>query len=171
MAFLGRGGIRRNDIGATSGSDVKCTIDMLRDWGNLRPKLLLDTVEVKTIFIRHQVNGETQMSEPTGTTDTVKIGFGVFWEIEVDDNIDGLNVDTTSKEVRAHEVSTHAVTEVVEDAVAVRLQHFRVGVEAGIPEVGNLLCEQLDPVCRIAEDDRLVDLQLTPTRQKRADNR
>ena len=65
LAFLGRGGIRRNGIGATSWSDVKCTIDMLGDGGNLRPKLLLDTVEVKAIFIRHQVDGKTQMSEST----------------------------------------------------------------------------------------------------------
>jgi len=170
LTFLRRGGIRRNDVGATSGSNVECTIDMLRDGGNLRPKLLLDTVEVKTIFVRHQVDGETQMSEPTGTTNTVEIRFGVLGEIEVDDNIDRLNIDTTSKEVRAHEVSAHAVTEVVEDAVAVRLQHFRVRVEARIAKVGDLLCEQFDPVCRITEDDRLVDLQLTPTRQPIVDD-
>ena len=141
LTFLGSGGSRRNHVGVASGGDIKCTIDVLRDGSNLRPKLLLDTVEVKTIFIRHQVDGKAQMSEPTGTTDTVKISFRVLGEIKVDDNIDGLNINTTGKEVRAHEVSTHAVAEVVEDAVTVRLQHFRVGVETGIPKLGDLLGE------------------------------
>ena len=159
LTFLRSGGIRC-DVGATPGSDVKRTIDMLGDGSNLRPKLLLDTVEVEAIFIRHQVDGETQMSEPAGTANTVKICFRVLGEIKVDDNIDGLNIDATSEEVGAHEVSTHAVSEVVEDAVTVRLQHFRVRVEARISEVGDLLCEQFDAVRRVAEDYRLVDLQL-----------
>jgi len=116
LAFLGS---RRNHIAITSRSDVKGTIDVLRDGGNLRPKLLLDTVEVETVFVSHQVDGDTQMSEPTGTTDTVKICFRILGEIKVDDDVNRLNINTTSEEVRAHEVSTHAVTEVVEDAVTV----------------------------------------------------
>ena len=141
MALTFLGDTRGNHIGATSRSDIKRTIDMLRDGGNLRPKLLLDTVEVKPILIRHQVDGKTQMSEPTGTTDTVKIRFRVLGEIKVDDDVHGLNINTTSEEVGAHEVSTHAVAEVVEDAVTVRLQHFRVRVETRVSEVGDLLCK------------------------------
>ena len=156
--FLGSGGTRRNHVSVTSGSDIKCTIDVLGDGGNLRPKLLLDTVEVEAIFVRHQVYGETQVSEPTGATNTVEVRFRVLGEIKVDDDVDGLDIDTTSEEVRAHEVSTHAVAEVMEDAVTVRLQHFRVRVEARISKFGNLLREQFDPVCRVAEDDRLIDL-------------
>ena len=48
----------------------------------------------------------------------------------------------------------------MEDAVAVRLQHLRVDVKARISELGDLLREQLDAVDRVAEDDRLVDLEL-----------
>lgn len=158
LTFVGTGSIRRNRVGAASWSDVKCAIDVLRNRGNFRPELLLNAVEVKTIFIRHQVDGKTQMPKPTGTTDTVEISFRVLGEIKVDDHIDGLDIDTAGKKVRAHEVSTHAVTEVVEDAITVRLQHFRVGVETGISKFSNLLRKQLDPVCRVAEDDRLVDL-------------
>ena len=119
LTFFRGGGIGRNDVGGTSGIDVKRTIDMLRDGGNLRPKLLLNTVEVKTILVRHQIDGETQMSEPTGTTDTVKICLRVLGEIKVDNDVDSLDIDTTGEEVGAHEVSTHAVAEVVEDAIAV----------------------------------------------------
>lgn len=158
LSFFGSSGIRCNRVGVTSGSDIKCTIDVLRDGGNLRAELLLDTVEVKAIFVRYEVDGEAQMSEPTGATNTMKVRFRVFGEIKVDDDVDGLNIDTTSEEVRAHEVSTHAITEVVEDTITMRLQHFRVGIETGISKLGDLLREQLDPVCRVAKDNRLVDL-------------
>jgi len=158
LTFLGSGGTRYGRVSATSGSDIKRTINVLRDGSNLRPKLLLNTVEVETILVCHQVDGETQMSEPTGTANTVKICFRVLGEIKVDDDIDSLDVDTTGEEVRAHEVSTHAVAEVMEDPVTVRLQHFRVGIETRVSKLGDLLCEQFDPVCRVAEDDRLVDL-------------
>ena len=46
----------------------------------------------------------------------------------------------------------------VEDAIAVRLEHLRMDVEARVPELRDLLREQLDTIDRVAEDDRLVDL-------------
>ena len=61
---------------------------------------------------------------------------------------------------RANKIPTCAVAEVVEDAITVCLKHFCVRVEAGISELGDLLCEELDAVGGIAEDDGLVDLEL-----------
>ena len=58
----------------------------------------------------------------------------------------------------ADEVAADAVAEVVEDAISVCLEHFRVRVEAGESELGDFLREELDAVRRVAEDDRLVDL-------------
>lgn len=40
------------------------------------------------------------------------------------------------------------------------LEHLGVRVETRVAEFGNLLGEQLDSVGRVAEDDRLVDLEL-----------
>ena len=51
-----------------------------------------------------------------------------------------------------------ALAEVVEDAVAVLLVHLGVDVEARVAELGDLLGQQLDSLCRVTEDDRLVDL-------------
>ena len=39
------------------------------------------------------------MAEPTRTTDPVQVGVGLAWEIEVDDNVDGDDVDTTGKDI------------------------------------------------------------------------
>lgn len=48
----------------------------------------------------------------------------------------------------------------MEDAVPVGLKHLGVRVEARVAELGDLLCEELDSVGRVAEDDGLVDLEL-----------
>ena len=61
---------------------------------------------------------------------------------------------------RGDEVPAGAVPEVVEDAVAVALEHLGVDVEAGEAELRDLLGQELHAVHRVAEDDRLVDLEL-----------
>lgn len=63
---------------------------------------------------------------------------------------------------RGDEVAAVAIAEVVEDAVAVALQHLGVDVEAGVSQLSDLLRQQLHPVDRVAEDYGLVDLQLQP---------
>ena len=47
----------------------------------------------------------------------------------------------------------------MEYSVTIVLQHLGMGVEARIAKVHNLLCKQLNPVGRIAENDRLINLQ------------
>ena len=49
----------------------------------------------------------------------------------------------------------------MKDAVTMLLVHARVNVETRVADLGDLLGQQLDSLCRVAEDDRLVDLQLT----------
>lgn len=53
-----------------------------------------------------------------------------------------------------------ALAKLVEDAVAVRLLHLGVNVEARIAKLCNLFGQKLDTIHRIAEDDGLVDLKL-----------
>ena len=52
------------------------------------------------------------------------------------------------------------VSEVMEHAVAVALDHLGMNVEAGVPQFRDLLGQQLHAVHRVAEDDGLIDLQL-----------
>ena len=90
----------------------------------------------------------------------MQIGFGVLGEIEVDDDVDGLDVDSTGEQIGAHEVAADTVAEVVEDSVSGGLGHLCVAVEAGVAQLGDLLGKKLDTVGGVAEDDGLVDLQL-----------
>jgi hypothetical protein len=52
------------------------------------------------------------------------------------------------------------LAEVMEDAIAMCLRHTRVNVVARVAQFGDLLSQQFDALCAVAEDDRLVDLQL-----------
>jgi len=90
----------------------------------------------------------------------MKVGLWILGKIKIDDNINCLYVNPTCKQIRADEVATGTVAEVVEYPVTVGLYHFSVDVEAGITQLGDFLCEKLNSVDWVAEYDRLVDLEL-----------
>lgn len=90
----------------------------------------------------------------------MKVRFGVFGKVKVDDDVHGLDINASCEQVRTNEVPTYAVTEIVEYAVTMRLQHFRVRIETGVAELRDLLGQQLDTISGVTKDDRLVNLQL-----------
>lgn len=89
----------------------------------------------------------------------MEVGLCIFREIEVDDHIHGLDIDTTGKKIRADEVAAYTVPEIMKHAVTVVLQHLGVRVKAGVSKFGNFLRKQLHSVCGVAENDGLVDLE------------
>lgn len=107
-------------------SDVEALVNDWRDGLNFSSEFLFNLVEIETILVRNQVDGQTQVTKATATTDTMKIGFGVFGEIKVDNDVDGLDIDTTGQQVGADEVSADTVPEIVENSVAVGLKHLCV---------------------------------------------
>lgn len=77
----------------------------------------------------------------------MKVCFRVFGEIEVDNDVYSLNINTTSEEVRAYEITTNTVPEVMEDTVAVVLEHFSVRVETRVTKLCYFLGKKFDTVC------------------------
>lgn len=140
--------------------DVELLIDLLWNWLNLSAQFLLNVVKVEAIIPVNQVNSQAEMSKTTRATNAMQVSLGILWEVKVDDNVDCLNIDTASEQVGANKVAADTVTEVVEDSVTSCLKHASVTVEARVAEFGDLLGEKLNAVGRVAEDDRLVDLQL-----------
>lgn len=51
------------------------------------------------VVISDEIDSNTQMTESTRSANTVQVGLGHFREIEVDDHVDGLDINTTSKQV------------------------------------------------------------------------
>ena len=91
----------------------------------------------------------------------MQVRLAILRKVKIDNDVHRLDINSTSEEVRADKVAAYAVAEVVEDAVAVRLEHLCVRVETGVSELSHLFGEELDTVRGIAENNGLVDLQLT----------
>lgn len=132
---------------------------MSGDGRNLGAELLLDLVQVETILPVDQVDGETEMTKPTRTTNSVKIRLGILGEVKVDDYIDSLNIDTPGQEIRTYKIPTMTGPEIVEDTIAGVLQHASVRIKARVAELGDFLSQELHTGGGVTEDDRLVDLE------------
>ena len=152
--------LRLGSLLSATWGNIKSSINCLGDRLDFRSELLLNLIQIETILVGNKVNSQTQMSKSTRTTNAMKVSFAVFWEIKVNDNVYCLNIDTTSKEIRADKVTAHAVTEVVENAITVGLQHFCMRVEARVTQLCHFLSQELDTIGGITKDDRLINLQL-----------
>lgn len=65
-------------------------------------KFLLDLDYVFLVILGDQVDGEADLSIPAAPANPVQIGAPLVWEVEVDDDIDGRDVDASSNEVGAN---------------------------------------------------------------------
>ena len=128
LQLRGAGDGARNVLGGVV--DVQTLVDVLRNGLDLSAQLLLDSVEVEAVLPVDQVDSETQVTETTRTTNTVKVGLGVLGEIEVDNDVHSLDIDTTGEKIGTDKVTAVASAEVVENTVTVVLEHACMRVEA-----------------------------------------
>ena len=150
--------LRLSSLLAATWGNIKSSVNSLGNRLDLRSELLFNFIKIETILVSNKVDSQSQMPKSTRTTNTMKVSFTVLGEIKVDDNVYCLNINTTSKEVGTDKVTTHAVAEVMENAITVRLQHFCMGVEARVAQLRHFLRQELDTVGRITKDDRLINL-------------
>ena len=93
----------------------------------------------------------------------MEVRLGHLGEVEVDDDVDRLDVDTSGEEIAADQVPAEAGPEVVEDSVAVSLGHLGVDVVAGVTQLSDLLGQQLHSLCGVTEDYALqYKIQIRP---------
>ena len=102
--------------------DVEAFVDVPGDGLNLCAQLLLDPVQSKSVVIGDQVDCDSKVAESAASPDPVKVGLGHLGEVEVDDDVDGLDVDTAGEEVTADQVPTQTGAEVMEYSVAMSLK-------------------------------------------------
>ena len=118
---------------------VELLVDGLWNGCNLGTKLLLDSVEVEAIIPIDQVDGHSQMSETSRSTNAMEISLRILRKIEIDDHVHSLDVDTTSKKIRADKIAAYTVPEIMKNAVTIVLQHLGVRVKAGVSKFGDFL--------------------------------
>ena len=122
-------------------------------------QLLLDLKEVEAIRVSNKVNSETEVTETTRSTNTMEVGLRVLGEIEVHNDINSGDINTTSKEIGGNKVTAGAVAEVMENTVSVVLGHLGVDEEARISHLGDLLGKKFHAGDGVAKDNRLVDVE------------
>ena len=76
---------------------IELLVDGLWNGCNLGTELLLDSVEVESIIPIDQVDRHSQMSEPSRSTNAMEVSLCILREIEIDNHIYSLDVDTTRK--------------------------------------------------------------------------
>ena len=79
-------------------------------------------MESKPVVVGDQVDRNSEMAESATATDPVEVGLGHLGEVEVDDDVDCLDVDTAGEEVTADQVPTQTGAEVMEYSVAMSLK-------------------------------------------------
>ena len=99
-----------------SSDSVQVLIDVLRDWLNLGRQFILNLEHVILVVFGDEIEGETEMTESARATNSVEVGVGGAGEVEVDDDVHGLNVDTSREEISAHKAPGLSVAEVVVDS-------------------------------------------------------
>jgi len=122
---------------------VERLVNVPRNRLDLSSKLLLDSVKGEPVIVGDEVDGHAQVTKSSTATDPVKVSLGHLGEVEVDDDVDGLDVNTPGEEIAADKVPAEASSEVVEDPVTVSLGHLGVDVVAGVAELGDLLGQEL----------------------------
>ena len=96
-----------------SSDSVQVLIDVLGNWLNLRAQLVLNLEHVVLVVFGNKIDGETEVAESSGTSNSVEVGIRGAGEVEVDNDVHGLDVDASREEVSAHEASGLSIAEVV----------------------------------------------------------
>ncbi|KAH3676787.1 hypothetical protein OGATHE_001277 [Ogataea polymorpha] len=140
-------------------NNVERLVDLSRNRLDLGSEFLFNFVQVESIVPVDEVDGDTEVSKSTRSTNSVQISFCSLGEVEIHHHVDCLNIDTSGKQVRTNQVSDFPLSELVEDLVSCSLRHLGVGVVARVVKFCDFLGEKLHSVGGVAENDRLVDLQ------------
>ena len=123
-------------------------------------QFIFNLEEIVLVILSDKVDSETQVAETTRAADSVEIGLRVPREIEVDNDIHRHDIDTTSEEVGTHQAAGVSILEIVIDAVTVRLLHAGVNVEARVAQLLDFVCQKLNSLGRITEDNCLSNVEL-----------
>ena len=117
--------------------------------------VLFDFTEHLDITLRDEVDGNTLTTEAATTTNTMEVVFHIGGEIEVDDDVNVVDVDTTGNEIGGAENTGVTITEVLHNLFTFTLGHVGVDGGDGVVGVVELLRDVVDLSAGVDEDDGL----------------
>lgn len=90
----------------------------------------------------------------------MQVSFGIARKIKIDDYVHGLNIDTSSEQIRADQITTSSFAKIMKNTITMALCHAWMNIIAGIPYLCDFLCQKFHTLRWIAKNNRLVDLKL-----------
>lgn len=95
-----------------SSLDVSGDIDLFWELGDADVETVLYTVQsLGVVLVGDESDGQSLGSETSGTSDSVKVRVRILWHIVVEDDVDTLNVHSTSEQISGDENSLLEVLE------------------------------------------------------------
>lgn len=76
---------------------VELLVNSLRNGLYFSTQFLFNLVQVKAIIPIYEIDRQTQVSKATRSANSVEISLGILRKIEIDHDIHGLNVNTSSQ--------------------------------------------------------------------------
>ena len=133
---------------------------MLRHGVDLGVQFLLNLNYVLLVLLGDQVYGQSDLPKSTTSTNPVQVGAALCGEVEVDDHVDCLNVDTSGDQVGTDQGLELAFPETFKDLRPFVSLHTRMQVSVLVLSFIELPGKVLSPLVRATENDALVDNQL-----------
>ena len=87
-------------------------------------QFIFDLEQVVLVILRDEIDSQTQVSKSSRSTDSVQICLGETRKVKVDDDIDRLDINTSSKDVCTDKTSRFPILEVMINSASVVLLHF-----------------------------------------------
>ena len=119
----------------------------------LFPQCCFDPLPNLHVVLRHHAHRVAGFTRASRSSDAVDVGFAVGGEVEVDDDIDGGDVETTGGDVGGNEDVAAAGTEFTESAEAGGLRELAVQGDSAEAEGAQEDCDSLCFVYGTGEDD------------------
>ena len=96
---------------------VEALVNILGDALDLGVQLIFYLKQVLLVILSHEVDAHTEMTESTRSSNSVQIGLSILGEIEVDNNVHGLDVNSSGEDISAYKASGFSIFEVVENPI------------------------------------------------------
>jgi hypothetical protein len=85
-------------------------------FANADLEALLNLVKGCSVLVSaHERDRETLSAESAGTSNSMKVGVGVTWHVEVEDDVDLLNIDTAAKKLGSDQDTVAELLEALVD--------------------------------------------------------
>lgn len=135
-------------------------VDLIGQGGDVDHKLGLDVVENGAILLGgDEGDGETLGTETTSTTDTVEVAVLISGHIVVDNNVDSLEVNTTTEEISGDHDTGLELLKVLVASDTVLLLQTGMNKDGREVALGEELVQSLGALDGAHKDDNLVELE------------